>query len=154
MEIEKIRQLVAELLGLMDAHQLAELEVEESGSRIRLKKAQAETSPMVEGHAMGPSVQAAPATSSPPAAVSETQSGTVEILSPIVGTFYRSSGPDAEPFVDVGVEVNEETVVCIIEAMKVMNEIKAEVQGRIVAILVENGESVEYGQPLFRVKQE
>jgi acetyl-CoA carboxylase biotin carboxyl carrier protein len=70
-------------------------------------------------------------------------------LSPMVGTFYRASSPEAEPFVSVGSEVKAETVLCIIEAMKVMNEIKAETTGRILEVLVENGEPVEFGQPLF-----
>jgi acetyl-CoA carboxylase biotin carboxyl carrier protein len=78
--------------------------------------------------------------------------GTLEITSPMVGTFYRSSAPDADPFVDVGVRIEEEDVICIIEAMKVMNEIKAEFGGEIVEILVENGEPVEFGQPLFLVQ--
>jgi acetyl-CoA carboxylase biotin carboxyl carrier protein len=74
-----------------------------------------------------------------------------EIKAPMLGTFYRASSPDAEPFVQVGSHVENETIVCIIEAMKVFNEIAAEVRGKIVAILVENGQPVEYGQPLFRV---
>ena len=82
----------------------------------------------------------------------ERPSGVVEIHSPMVGTFYRSPSPEAEPFVGVGSAVEEETVICIIEAMKVMNEIKAECTGQVVEILVENGEPVEYGQPVFLVK--
>lgn len=77
----------------------------------------------------------------------------VEITSPMVGTFYRAPAPDAEPYVKVGDKVEEDTVVCIVEAMKLMNELEAEVSGEIVEILVENEELVEYGQPLFRVKQ-
>jgi acetyl-CoA carboxylase biotin carboxyl carrier protein len=77
----------------------------------------------------------------------------VAIESPMVGTFYRSPSPDSEPFSEVGTRVDEESVVCIIEAMKVMNEIKAELRGEIVELLVENGDPVEYGQPLFLVKK-
>jgi len=75
----------------------------------------------------------------------------VEIKSPIVGTFYSAPSPDSEPFVEVGSKIEENSVVCIVEAMKVMNEIKAEVSGTIVEILVKNGEAVEYGQVLFKV---
>lgn len=75
-----------------------------------------------------------------------------EILSPMVGTFYHSSTPDSAPFVSLGDKVNENTVVCIVEAMKLFNEIEADVEGEVVEILAENGELVEYGQPLFRVK--
>ncbi|MGB0333137.1 MAG: acetyl-CoA carboxylase biotin carboxyl carrier protein, partial [Planctomycetota bacterium] len=78
--------------------------------------------------------------------------GVEEITSPMIGTFYASPSPDADPFTAVGDRVGDESVVCIIEAMKVMNEIKAECSGEIVEILVENGEPVEYGQPLFLVK--
>ncbi|MEW9034074.1 MAG: acetyl-CoA carboxylase biotin carboxyl carrier protein, partial [Planifilum fimeticola] len=77
-----------------------------------------------------------------------------KIVSPMVGTFYRAPAPDADPYVQVGDRVDEKTVVCIIEAMKLMNEIEAEVRGEIVEILVENGQLVEYGQPLFLVKTE
>ena len=77
-----------------------------------------------------------------------------EITSPIVGTFYATPSPDSEPFVEIGTVVNPQTVVCIIEAMKVLNEIKAETSGTIVEVLVTNGQAVEYGQPLFKVKPE
>jgi acetyl-CoA carboxylase biotin carboxyl carrier protein len=78
--------------------------------------------------------------------------GVQVIKSPMVGTFYRAASPDAKPFVAEGAMVTPETVVCIIEAMKLMNEIHAEVKGTVLAALVENGKSVEYGQPLFKVK--
>ncbi|MEK7297770.1 MAG: acetyl-CoA carboxylase biotin carboxyl carrier protein, partial [Planctomycetota bacterium] len=76
----------------------------------------------------------------------------VEIVSPMVGTFYRASAPGADPCVDVGDTINEETVVCIIEAMKIMNEVKAEMAGEVVEAYVSDGEAIEFGQPLFRVK--
>jgi len=96
----------------------------------------------------------APAPSGPaaPAAPVEDEAGTQIIKSPMVGTFYRSPNPDAKTFVEEGVAVQPDSVVCIIEAMKLMNEIHAEVKGTIVAILAENGKPVEYGQPLFKVK--
>jgi acetyl-CoA carboxylase biotin carboxyl carrier protein len=76
-----------------------------------------------------------------------------KITSPIVGTFYRSAGPDKEPYVKEGTQVSTETVVCIVEAMKLMNEIQAEVSGEVVEIYVENGQPVEYGQPLFGIRK-
>ncbi|QDU67410.1 acetyl-CoA carboxylase biotin carboxyl carrier protein [Engelhardtia mirabilis] len=79
--------------------------------------------------------------------------GTIEFKSPMVGTFYRSSSPDAEPFVEKGSKVDDESVLCIIEAMKVMNEIKAELSGTVVEVLVENAEPVEFGQPLFLIQR-
>ena len=94
----------------------------------------------------------APAQSAPPVTAIEDDAGHKEIVSPMVGTFYRAPSPDSAPYVKEGQEVTEETVVCIIEAMKVMNEIKAEVKGVITEVLVENGAPVQFGQPLFRVK--
>jgi len=79
-------------------------------------------------------------------------SGEQEIKSPMIGTFYRSPSPEAGPYVEVGMEVNPETVVCIIEAMKVMNEIKAEARGVITQVLVENAKPVEFGQPMFKIR--
>jgi acetyl-CoA carboxylase biotin carboxyl carrier protein len=76
----------------------------------------------------------------------------IGIKSPMVGTFYRAAAPDLPPFVEVGDEVNEDTVLCIVEAMKLMNEIKAEMKGKVTGILIENGQHVEYGQPLFTIK--
>ena len=86
------------------------------------------------------------------AAPSSVNSGEQEIKSPMIGTFYRSPSPEAGPYVEVGMEVNPETVVCIIEAMKVMNEIKAEARGVITQVLVENAKPVEFGQPLFKIR--
>ena len=83
---------------------------------------------------------------------SPVNTGEMDIKSPMIGTFYRSPSPEAASYVEIGTEVNPDTVVCIIEAMKVMNEIKAEVKGVVTQILVENGKPVEFGQPLFRVR--
>jgi acetyl-CoA carboxylase biotin carboxyl carrier protein len=93
-----------------------------------------------------------PAPAANPAGAPAKAQDTVEIKSPMVGTFYRAAAPEADPFVTIGQEVTEDTTVCIIEAMKVMNEIKAEVRGEVVAVLVENGEPVEFGQPLILLK--
>lgn len=87
----------------------------------------------------------------PPAAAPKSDRKLVDVVSPIVGTFYRSPAPDEPPFVDIGSRIQKGQVVCIIEAMKVMNEIEAEVSGEIVEVLVQNGQPVEYGQPLMRV---
>jgi acetyl-CoA carboxylase biotin carboxyl carrier protein len=98
-----------------------------------------------------PGLPSGAASASAPA-VTDTEAGLVPIKSPMVGTFYTSSGPDAKPFVSVGSTVDEDTDVCIIEAMKVFNNIKAELRGTIAKILINNGETVEFGQPLFLVK--
>ena len=102
-------------------------------------------------HSTAPGVASAGPSASGQAAGQTTESSK-EIVSPMVGTFYRAPSPDSAPFVEVGQEVTEDSVVCIIEAMKVMNEIKAEVSGSILEILVENGTPVQFGQSLFRVK--
>jgi len=157
MEVEKIRQLVAELITLMNENELGELEIEEGDNRIRLKKSSCDAVQTTVVAAPGATtpILAAPGTApATEAGEPELEPGVIEIPAPLIGTFYRAPSPDSPPFVDADDEITEETVVCIIEAMKVMNEIKAEVNGRIVAVLVENGEPVEFGEPLFRVKQE
>lgn len=151
---------VVKLLELMENHGLDEVEVEQGGLRIRLKKggAQAVAAPIITAPMpMMPVNQ--PATPAGATAVEAAQNGatqpdnTVEVTSPMVGTFYRSPAPDAESFVSEGDMITADTVVCIIEAMKVMNEIKAEKEGEIVKILIETGESVEYGQPIMIVRK-
>ena len=148
MDLQKVQQL----LELMETHGLDEIEVEQGGTRIRLKKAcpmPAFAAYPAPPPAMAANLSAVPAAHDPAAADKDL----FQITSPMVGTFFRSSSPDADPFVNVGDSVSADQVVCIIEAMKVMNEIKAEVEGEIVGILVENGESVEYGQPLMTVRR-
>ncbi len=154
MDIAELKKLVK----LMNENDLVELEIEEQGSTVRLRKA-----PAVQGfspaalaaHAL-PTVTAIPSAPAPAPAAPATPSGpppgTAEIRSPIVGTFYRTPSPESPAYVNPGDRVRADSVVCIIEAMKVMNEIKAEISGEIVEILVENGEAVEFDQPLFRVK--
>ena len=154
--VEKVRQLVS----LMNENDLAELEVEEGEVRIKIK---ASASP----HYAAPPLQApAPvhAVAGPQAvaglppgeagvqAAPPADKGLLEITSPMVGTFYRAPSDGAEPYVGVGTMLDPETVVCMVEAMKVMNEVKAEVSGEIVEILIQNAEPVEYGQVLFLVK--
>ena len=148
MDITEIKKLVE----LMEEHDLTKFELEEEAFRIALARGGEEirmAAPYSVGHA--PAAAAAPsAPAGAPAAPED--DGLLEIKSPIVGTFYRSGSPDADAFVSVGQAVEPETVVCIVEAMKVMNEIKAEVKGTIQQILVENASPVVYGQPLFKVK--
>ena len=142
------------LIELMNKNDLLEVELVEDAKKIRLKKkydggmrVMPAMAPMaaVPAPVAGQAAPAAPAAAAHPA-------GTIAIKSPMVGTFYRAANPEAPSYVEEGDAVNKETTVCMIEAMKVFNEIKAEMEGTIAAILVENGQSVEYGQPLFLVK--
>lgn len=161
-----------ELIRLIDESKIAEFEMEQDGAKLFIKKGAKEQGAAVtvpsapekaETAAANPAAEPAPALSpqaapAPETKVAETRTGDDaqlhKIVSPMVGTFYRAPAPDADPYVQVGDRVDEKTVVCIIEAMKLMNEIEAEVRGEIVDILVENGQLVEYGQPLFLVKTE
>lgn len=139
------------LLKLMSKHDLLELEVAREGMKIRLKKkyegirrevfALPGQASVASASSAGTSVPTGP-----------DRTGLIAINSPMVGTFYRQSSPESEAFVELGSEVGRDSVVCIIEAMKVFNEIKAECEGEIVEILVENGHPIEYGQPLFFVR--
>jgi acetyl-CoA carboxylase biotin carboxyl carrier protein len=143
------------LIEFMDEHNLAELEVEQEGGKVRLVKFGAGVREVAAVPAFMPPAMGMPGAAMGQAPVAEAVPSNIkEIKAPMVGTFYRAPSPDSDPFADVGAEVNSETVVCIIEAMKVMNEIRAEMEGRVVEILVENGQPVEYGQPLFRVQAE
>ena len=157
-------KLIRQLVRIMNNGGVSELEIddEKEGLSVRLRRdsevsagsgpivhmmpsaVPAQAAPLAMGGESAPAGSAAP--SGPPP-------GTVQITSPMVGTFYRTPSPEAPPFVDVGSRVDEESVVCIVEAMKVMNEIQAEVTGEVIEILVENGEPVEFGQPLLLVKK-
>ena len=160
MDIAELKKLVK----LMNENDLVELEIEEQGAKVRLTKARAITG--FASQAQGalpvfasPNYPQSPPQNSPqgaavPSAPPGPPPGTVEIRSPIVGTFYKSASPETPTYVAVGDRVKPDSVVCIIEAMKVMNEIKAEVSGEIVEILTDNGQAVEYDQPLFRVRVE
>jgi acetyl-CoA carboxylase biotin carboxyl carrier protein len=156
---------VAELAELMRAYELIELEVERDGLRVVLRRGVERppvATPTLAPAAPPPTtpqpVAAAPApapAAAPPTPRAETSDGNISyITSPFVGTFYRSPGPDSAPFVDVGTHVKKGQVLCIVEAMKLMNEIESEVEGTIVQLLVENGQPVEYGEPLFKIKQD
>jgi len=139
----------------MKKNGLSVFKMEREGFKITLKTADAEgtTQIITSGphHAAAPA-PAAPAAAAAPVAAPAPASNLTEIKSPIVGTFYASPSPDSPPFVSVGQTVTPDTVVCIVEAMKVMNEIKAEVSGVIAEIAADNGKPVQFGQALFRVK--
>ena len=146
MNLKEVKQLI----DLMNENNLGELEIERDGLKIRLKK---------EGEKIKNEEIVTTVSSAKPSESTETKEeqlqkkeGFFELRSPMVGTFYRSSSPNAESFVEPGQEIEEDHVVCIIEAMKLMNEIKSEVKGKVVEILVKNGEAVEFDQPLFRIE--
>ena len=154
MDLEELEKI----LELMDANKLTELEYEEEGKKIRLKREDG-SAPVPVAMPMPPmapipvSVPAAPAASAAPATPSALPPNCVEFTAPLVGTFYRAPRPDAEDFVNVGDEITADKVVCIIEAMKMMNEIKAEIKGTIREILVKNGQAIEFGEPLFLIEK-
>ncbi len=148
---------VERLVRLMNENDLYEVEVVSGADqKVRLSRRPPQSSsvpamhaaPMV-GHAPMPLAHPAPAAAAAPAKPSNAN----EFISPMVGTFYRAPAPEAPPYVNIGDTVGPDTVICLIEAMKVMNEIRAETSGKVVDILVENGEAVEFGQPLFLIQK-
>ena len=158
MDINEIRKLVK----LVESSEISELEIQEEALQIRIAKGQAcapAQTPQI--------VQAVPTTAAPhpvevasnvqeaptEAVPSETDGNTIEILSPMVGTFYRATSPDADPFVKEGDIIAPGQILCIIEAMKLMNEIEAEISGKVVKLFVENAQPVEFNQPLFLVEK-
>lgn len=161
LKVEEIR----EIIKLIDESEINEFVYEHEGSTLKLTKnihTEVQAIPSVTGVApqvrQAPQqVQEAPAQSSAPAesevAQTNDRSDLHQIVSPMVGTFYAASSPDSDPYVKVGTSVSESSIVCIVEAMKLFNEIEAEVNGEIVEVLAKDGDLVEYGQPLFLVKQ-
>ncbi|MEN6452453.1 MAG: acetyl-CoA carboxylase biotin carboxyl carrier protein [Thermoguttaceae bacterium] len=152
-DVRKIRRLVE----LMKEHDLSEIDLQEGEVRIQLRRASSAAPVMVAAQPMMAAPAVAPPTAPSPAAApaappadSGKKSG-LAIKSPMVGTFYTSPDPESPPYVKVGDHVGPDTTVCIVEAMKVFNQIPAELSGRIVAVLVENGAPVEFGQPLFKI---
>lgn len=143
---------IQQLADLLKRNHLTELEIERSGMRIRIRHEPAVRSATVQTqetvHSQTATSGSAPATQTHPPADTE---GQVTITSPIVGTFYRSPSPDADPYVEEGDFVKKGQVLCIVEAMKLMNEIESEADGRITRILAESTKPVEYGQPLFLI---
>jgi len=144
-------KLVGQLIHMLESSELNQLEVEEEGFRIRLEK-QASLAAAPPPIMVPAGATPAPPAAGPAPAESAAPAGTQPIEAPMVGTFYRAPAPDAAPYVEVGDTLSEETIVCIVEAMKVMNEIKAGVRGKVVEVLAENAQPVEFGQPLFLVK--
>ncbi|MCP5520023.1 MAG: acetyl-CoA carboxylase biotin carboxyl carrier protein [Verrucomicrobiales bacterium] len=146
------------IIDLMKKNSLSEFELEKEGFKIKLKRGGASVVsagvpvdwPVVPAAPPAVAVPAAPAPAVPVPAPKPTDEELIK--SPMIGTFYRAPAPDASAYVEVGAEVNPESVVCIIEAMKVMNEIKAEAPGVIVEVIAENGKPVEFGQPLFKIR--
>jgi acetyl-CoA carboxylase biotin carboxyl carrier protein len=146
------------IIDLMKKNSISEFELERQDFKIRLKRGpnagaipiQYDEMPNLANPFPAAALSAgaaATAVQAPSGGVSE-----LEIKSPMIGTFYRAPSPESAPYIDVGSEVNPEAVVCIIEAMKVMNEIKAEVKGVVTQVLVENAKPVEFGQPLFKIR--
>jgi acetyl-CoA carboxylase biotin carboxyl carrier protein len=146
MELDKIRELVQ----LVEESGISELELSNRGETIRICKAGAGGAALVPAAVAPVPAAAAPATeATPQAAPAERRTEGHEVTSPIVGTFYASPSPDAAAFVQVGDHVSKGDVLCIVEAMKLMNEIESEVSGKVAEILVENAQPVEFGQTLF-----
>jgi acetyl-CoA carboxylase biotin carboxyl carrier protein len=158
LDLKQIKQII----DLMKRSELTEFAVEEEGFKLKIRR-DGSDQPIVSSHSPAPSQparsaadEAAPepaGTALNPVSPPKDEADITYIKSPMVGTFYRSPSPESKSFADVGTKVVESTAVCIIEAMKIMNEIQAETKGSIIEILVENGQPVEYGQRLFKVKQ-
>ena len=147
------------IIDLMKKNSVSEFELEKQDFKIRLKRGMGgnviqseDGGQQMIGYAPMPAAFPSTSASATTAAPVAAASNEVDIKSPMIGTFYRTPSPDAAAYVDIGTEVNPDTVVCIIEAMKVMNEIKAEAKGVITQILVEGAKPVEFGQPLFKIR--
>ncbi len=161
MDLKQIKQII----DLMKRSELTEFAVEEEGFKLKIRRGtnglpivssgrgSASPFPGLDTNPPMPIPTAAPAAQSLAPAAPAEETGITYIKSPMVGTFYRAASPESKPFADVGTKAVENTVVCIIEAMKIMNEIQSEIKGTILEVLVENGQPVEYGQRLFKVKQ-
>ena len=155
-DIRKLKELVR----LMTASDLTELDLRDKDEQVTIRRASPQVAPQVihatpvVHHAPTASAPAptAPAASAAPAATTPADEGLVAVESPMVGTFYASPSPDKPPFIAVGAQVGPNSVVCLVEAMKIFNEIKAERSGTVVKVLVQSGQAVEFGQPLFMIK--
>jgi acetyl-CoA carboxylase biotin carboxyl carrier protein len=163
LDLKQIKQII----DLMKRSELTEFAVEEEGFKLKIRRGangfpvvstgRGSSSPFPGMDTNPPMQLSAASATTPPIQVSPTalqdEAGVAYIKSPMVGTFYRAASPESKPFADSGLKVVESSVVCIIEAMKIMNEIQAEAKGTILEVLVENGQPVEYGQRLFKIKQ-
>jgi acetyl-CoA carboxylase biotin carboxyl carrier protein len=151
-DVRKVRRLVE----LMNEYELAEVDLKQGEQRIRLRRG---FEPVVQMGPAAPAAVSAPQAAPVPAATPTAAPAAAEeanvayITSPMVGTFYSAASPDAPPFVNVGDSVGPDTIVCILEAMKVFNEIPAECSGKILARLAQNGDAIEYGQKLFKIQK-
>ena len=143
-----------ELIELIQQSEIAELELEKSGVKVRIKKERYSLPrpPIIEEVPSAPSVPEEVQQPQAPAAPAAVPAGWLTLTAPVVGTFYRSPAPDTDPYVEAGSVVTKGQIICVIEAMKLMNEIESEWDGKIVEILVENAQPVEYGEPLFRIE--
>ena len=153
MDIKDIKAII----DLMKKNSITEFELERQDSKIRLKRGPNGGAPVIQYDEPGPAGAApallpAPVPAAPAGTPQAPATGEIEVKSPMIGTFYRAPSPEAASYVEIGTEISPESVVCIIEAMKVMNEIKAEVKGVITQVLVENAKPVEFSQPLFKVR--
>ena len=156
MDLKDIKQVI----DLMKRAELTEFDLEKEGFKLHLSRKGEEVAPQIiqaapvaaAPVAAAPAPVAAPAAGAAPAAAPVEEKGISIIKSPMVGTFYSAPSPESPVFAEVGSKVKADSIVCIIEAMKVMNEIQAELSGTITEVLVENGDAIEYGQPLFKVK--
>lgn len=149
--------LIRKLVKLVDSSEITDLEIEEDGLRVKIAKKIRGTKVITQPQILSssnPEIQhtSEAALSEAMPGKEETKENVHEVRSPIVGTFYRAPAPDADPYVQIGDNISAGTVLCIVEAMKLMNEIESDVSGKIVKILVENGKPVEYNQPLFLIQ--
>jgi acetyl-CoA carboxylase biotin carboxyl carrier protein len=159
LDLKQIKQIIE----LMKRSELSEFAVEEEGFKLKIRRggnglpivtsSQSSSLPFVPATDATPVNSQLTLPSSVPVALGKEEADITFIKSPMVGTFYRAPSPESKPFVDSGIKVSATSVVCIIEAMKIMNEIQAEVNGTIIEVLIESGQPVEYGQRLFKVKQ-
>ncbi len=143
------------IIDLMKKNSITEFELERQDSKIRLKRGltgAGSAASSDEGNSVPMQLPTVSASAPPAVSTATAATGEIEIKSPMIGTFYRSPSPESGSYVDIGTEVTPDSPVCIIEAMKVMNEIKSEVRGVITQILIENAKPVEFGQPLFKVR--
>ncbi len=146
-ELDRLRQLIE----LMETHDLTEINLRQGSEKVKLRRGSAVAmAPMSVAPAAAP-VPQAPAAATPAAAPATEGAHIVTIKAPMVGTFYARPNPESEPFVKVGQRISADTVVCIIEAMKVFNEIPAEVSGQVVAVLADDQQAIDFGRPLFKV---
>lgn len=145
---------IKELINLMNENNLIELEIEQGGIKIRLRKTASGKFEAISEGPLAPQVIQTIGSDQPSTAKKENtlDKDLIPIKAPMVGTFYRTSSPDTKPYVEIGGRIEVGQVVCIIEAMKLMNEIKSEIKGKVVEILVENASPIEYGQALFIVE--